>query len=259
MTNSDDQTRFSSERQFHDDKYSKKGASPRHYQVSPTYHIFSEFKKMLGDLSGKRVLEIGCGTGWITYELALAGAEVVACDISEVAVARTEKLLERKGLGGKCTALVGPVESLDLPEKSFDFVLGFAILHHLDLETALPRVHRLLRAEGALVAAEPLATNPMIGLYRYLTPQFRTPDEHPLDLDQFCTDFSGQWEIAHREYYLSALFPLGLSYLPGGKAVFNATSPTFHSLDQWILDRWPRLGRLAWYSIFKMLPRNSFA
>jgi SAM-dependent methyltransferase len=255
MTANDEQDRFSRERDFHDRKYSHKDTSPRHYAVSPTYHIFKKVRELLGDLAGKTVLEIGCGTGWITYELAAAGAAVIACDISPGAVTKTQALLERNGLGSRCRTFVGAVEEIDLPKGSVDIVLGFAILHHLDLDTALDKIHRLLGPGGRLVAAEPLGSNPAINLYRVLTPQFRTPDEHPLDLREFCAGNAVSWSISHREFYLTAMAPLALAYVPGGKAVYPRVAPLFHRLDRRLMRTFPSLGRYSWYTILDMVPR----
>jgi ubiquinone/menaquinone biosynthesis C-methylase UbiE len=71
-------------------------------------------------------------------------------------------------------------ESLCFDNDSFDLVIGRAILHHLDLSRALPEIHRVLKKNGRGLFIEPLGMNPLINLYRKLTPQNHTPDEHPL-------------------------------------------------------------------------------
>jgi len=71
-------------------------------------------------------------------------------------------------------------ESLDLLDSTFDVVCGTAISYHLDLSRALPGIARVLRPGGTAVFWEPLGHNPIIRLYRALTPTMRTPDEHPL-------------------------------------------------------------------------------
>lgn len=244
--------RFDRERAFHDKKYSQSGTSPRHYSVSPTYHIFRRMLDRMGPLEGKTVLEIGCGTGWITCELASAGARVIACDISSEAVRTTKQLLHDKGLAQKCEVFIGAVEEIGLPEQSVDLTLGFAILHHLDLDDALPKIHALIRNDGRLLAAEPLATNPLINAYRLLTPQFRTDDEHPLVLEDFYRRFSRYWSIEHEEYYLLASGLLALAYVPGGRRLYAYLAPRVHGLDRAVLRRWPDLGKFAWYTILDM-------
>jgi SAM-dependent methyltransferase len=71
-------------------------------------------------------------------------------------------------------------ESLDFEADSFDLICGTAILHHLDLNRALAELARTLRPGGMALFMEPLGHNPVINLYRHLTPHMRTIDEHPL-------------------------------------------------------------------------------
>jgi len=55
---------------------------------------------MLGDLTGKRVLEVGCGVGRETVELAMRGAQVVASDLSPTLVDRARRRASESGGGG---------------------------------------------------------------------------------------------------------------------------------------------------------------
>ncbi|WP_428491963.1 hypothetical protein [Rhodopila sp.] len=59
-------------------------------------------------------------------------------------------------------------------------MFGIGIIHHLDTRQASREVARVLRPDGNAVFWEPMGTNPIIGLYRMLTPNARTVDEHPL-------------------------------------------------------------------------------
>lgn len=73
-------------RAFTDRKYNQGDQYPYHYAVNPTYPIYQRMLDMINNLSGKHVLEYGCGEGWITRDLARAGASVKAFDISAEAV-----------------------------------------------------------------------------------------------------------------------------------------------------------------------------
>ena len=53
-------------------------------------------------------------------------------------------------------------------------------MHHLEINKCLDEIHRMLRPNGFLLFIEPLGTNPIINLYRKLTPNARSKDEHPL-------------------------------------------------------------------------------
>jgi len=104
-----------------------------------------------------QVLEIGCGTGFFTLNLMLAGVigEAWVTDISPGMVGVAERNAAQLGLavqGKVCDA-----ETLPFDDASFDLVVGHAVLHHIpDVELALREVLRVLKPGGRFVfAGEP--------------------------------------------------------------------------------------------------------
>jgi len=83
---------------------------------------------LLGDVSGKRILEVGCGAGPLTEWLVGHGAAVTAMDVSPV-MAR----LARARLSDRARILVGDLaEPLDFaPDASFDLVVASLVVHYL--------------------------------------------------------------------------------------------------------------------------------
>ena len=69
--------------------------------------------------------------------------------------------------------------------QKFDVVFGNSILHHMDSQKARDSISDLLHKSGEFLFLEPMGHNPLINLYRYLTPNERTPDEHPFLLNDF--------------------------------------------------------------------------
>lgn len=106
----------------------------------------NSLEKLLGDLRGKRVLDLGCGTGRIIQMLKESGAEVVALDISEKMVNATK----RKFPDIEC--VVGDSENLPFEDGSFDMVLGlFWIVHLGDLRLSFDEVYRVLKNGGRFI------------------------------------------------------------------------------------------------------------
>lgn len=140
----------------------------------------------VGDLAGQRVLELGCGTGNLTVEFARAGAEVTALDLSSGMVGIARARVERLVPDARCHYLVGPAESVEAPDASFDVIVGKWILHHTDLERLTPELHRLLAAGGRAVFIENSGLNPILRFSRehlagrFGVPRYGTSDEHPL-------------------------------------------------------------------------------
>ena len=93
-----------------------------------------------GDLTGLRVLDLGCYEGAFAIELALRGAELVAVDAREEHVARALFAKEELGLE---RLTVEQVDVRDLSAErfgGFDLVLCLGILYHLDLPAAFQLV-----------------------------------------------------------------------------------------------------------------------
>jgi arsenite methyltransferase len=111
-----------------------------------------------GILEGSRVLEIGCGTGVVTRDLArLVGpaGRVVGIDPSEALLQTAQRLAEAAGLASRIELRLGDVRELDLPPQSFDHVVACMVFMHLgDLREAVRQVHRVLRPGGGLVVFE---------------------------------------------------------------------------------------------------------
>ena len=244
--------KLSSEKKFHDLKYTQSQAYPVHYQYNPTYKIFVKMKEKLGNIDGKRILEYGCGTGWVTAELSSMGGYIDAFDISDQAINRTKKNLSRKKLDKNCTIQKMSAERLKYPDESFDIIFGFAILHHLNLDMAMPELYRVMKPSSVAYFAEPLGENPIIKMYRKLTPQYRTAEERPIVMDEFLPYTKTFRKYTHEEFYLTALLPFALAYLPISRKVFDAALTPFMKIDEVLFKYFPVLGKFAWYSIFEL-------
>jgi SAM-dependent methyltransferase len=135
----------------------------------------------LGDVTGKDVLDYGCGHGMAAVVLARRGANVTGFDLSSAYVDEARKRAEANGV--EASFLVADAERLPFADMSFDAVWGCAILHHLDLDRAGRELFRVLRPGGVAVFCEPWGENPILNLARRKLPypgKERTPDERPL-------------------------------------------------------------------------------
>ncbi len=143
--------------------------------------LYAEIDRHTEKLCGKAILDYGCGRGEMSMRYLANGADrVAAIDISEVYV---EDLRERARLAGyapsRCDFRAMDAHKLDFPDQSFDLVVGYGILHHLDPAVAFAEIHRVLRPDGRVLLQEPLADNPLLKVFRKLTPNARTEDEAP--------------------------------------------------------------------------------
>jgi ubiquinone/menaquinone biosynthesis C-methylase UbiE len=104
-----------------------------------------------------RSLELGCGTGFFTLNLKLAGVlgECSVTDLSPGMVQVARRNARR--LGFDIDGRVADAERLPYDDASFDIVTGHAVLHHiLDLDQAFAEIMRVLKPGGRFVfAGEP--------------------------------------------------------------------------------------------------------
>jgi SAM-dependent methyltransferase len=203
--------------------------------------------EFLGDLRGREVLELGNGMGEVTTLLARSGAHVTAVDISPASTAVARRRAELHGVDGAIDFVVAAGEQLPLDPDRFEAVVGKAILHHLDVRRAAPELHRVLRPSGRAAFAEPLGTNPVITFARDHLPY---PGKNPRGADvPLSYDDIRAWEAPfsvaeHREVQLLEMVQRALGLGP---------LPRLRRADDWLLNRFPTLGRLCRYVVLTMV------
>jgi SAM-dependent methyltransferase len=122
--------------------------------------VTGKLRKVLGpalDHGFDRSLEVGAGTGYFSLNLLRAGVvrDATCTDISPGMVRTLTANAARLGLSVRTAR--ADAGSLPFPDRSFDLVLGHAVLHHLpNLDQAFSEFHRLLAPGGWIVfAGEP--------------------------------------------------------------------------------------------------------
>ena len=116
-------------------------------------------REALGALAwkGKRVLDVGCGTGLFAYEAAKRGAYVVGVDYSPEGIAVAQKTHRYKNLEYRCEDIF---KSGALREK-YDVVVSLGTLEHMDNPfLALKRFKGMLKPGGSVVLTCPNWVNP---------------------------------------------------------------------------------------------------
>jgi len=215
----------------------------KYYQTTKRSSAFyREF--LLAKSKGGGVLEYGCGPGSQAFLLAQHAAKVTGIDISEVAIEQAAQQAKNERLENT-SFLVMDAESLDFKNNSFDLICGSAILHHLNLDRAFAEIARTLKAEGVAIFWEALGHNPIINLYRKLTPHLRTEDEHPLLIRDIkkAERYFGKVEI--RFFHLLALAAAPFHRLARFRLVLNF----FNGLDRLLFKLFPFLKKYAWVTV----------
>jgi len=238
--------RVKAEAEFHDSTYqngTRKSISRFYDLMEDSSRFYRNFLRVR--TAGKQVLEYGCGENSAAPFLANHGAQVIAgIDISDVAIEQAKKAhshIEGSSAGAIQYFRMN-AEELEFNDNSFDLICGIAILHHLDLDKAYREIARVLRPDGSAIFLEPLAHNPLINMYRRLTPHLRTQDEHPLLMRDvaLAKSYFGRADVQY--YNLFSLLAIAFS----GTPAFTPARRVLNQLDKALFACVPFLRRYAW-------------
>jgi len=198
---------------------------------------------LMGELSGKDLLDLACGMGEESVYFAKLGARVTGIDISDVGIASLKKRAAFHRLD--ITALEMRVDPTSFPDDSFDRVHGLGILHHVGIEAGLREVDRLLRPGGLGVFLEPIGDSPAIeGIKTFLMKHARFLGEfdHVTDHEHNLT-----WrevETAVQRFADVRIYPYHLLYRL--KRFFPyASLDTVRRIDSGLLALMPQLRHYA--------------
>jgi SAM-dependent methyltransferase len=131
--------------------------------------LAERFLRQTGSLQKKRILDMACGDGALTYGL-ITRPEVDRCDIFAFDHSRESVRVLRDSIIGETYSntvylSIQDVNSIAYRESFFDVILGNAILHHfLDVERVLADTFRLLRPAGVALFAEPFANGYVLAM-----------------------------------------------------------------------------------------------
>ncbi len=223
----------------------------RYTQASSLSNYALEYSHyLLGDIHGKTVLDVGCGSGKNSVLLAKRGASVIAMDISEpmIHVARQRTIDNEVSTG--VSFMSASAHNFPLGDESVDLVFGIAILHHLDLQLVSREVFRVLRKGGRAIFQEPVRNSKLIKLLRGLVPyqaEDVSPYERPLT-DEELADFGHPFsQYRTKAFTLPYINLIGI--LPGA----NKLMYPLHKFDGAILRRFPSLDYYATVRVIEMV------
>jgi ubiquinone/menaquinone biosynthesis C-methylase UbiE len=112
---------------------------------------FAELRDAVAACPGARVLDLGCGAGHVSYQVAPLAGAVVAYDLAPEMLALVATIARERGLDN-ITTTQGAAEQLPFPDRHFDLVFSRYSAHHWsDLGGALREVCRVLKPGGLAV------------------------------------------------------------------------------------------------------------
>jgi SAM-dependent methyltransferase len=193
------------EKEFHNKLQSKSKGRFENVFYKAIVNAWEDFFDFLSlNVKGLEVLDYGCGVGPVIEKvIKFNPKKITGIDISDVSIAKAKEKLKNTNLD--IELCVVNCEKTNFSDGKFDLVYGLGILHHLQISKCVLEISRILKPGGTLLFIEPLGTNPIINLYRALTPGSRSKDEHPLISQDFDIIKSKFNQINLKYYGLSTL------------------------------------------------------
>jgi 2-polyprenyl-3-methyl-5-hydroxy-6-metoxy-1,4-benzoquinol methylase len=109
------------------------------------------------------VLDVGCGEGLLVERLARVSRGILGIDPDSAAISQAE-LRTSKLPNGTVTA--GDFTTMEIPPESYDLVTFVAVIHHMDLQSALRKSSQLLRPGGQLLVVGVAANKSAVDFIR---------------------------------------------------------------------------------------------
>ncbi len=109
---------------------------------------------ILSGLKGRKILEIGCGSGWLTRNMVKKGYDVHVIDVSRKSI--KEVLFSSKIARFNFNFVQGNALKLPFKDNLFDSVLMVGVLEHIaDYMKSLKEINRVLKKEGRFICGVP--------------------------------------------------------------------------------------------------------
>lgn len=191
----------------------------------------------------KNLLEYGCGAGGDLNLYKSTSTNLYGIDISSEAIDLAKRKCEQLDISSNYT--VSDAEETNFENDFFDAVVGSGIIHHLNIDKAMSELSRIIKKNGVCIFHEPMGHNPIINLYRYLTPNMRTPDEHPIIVNDFDIMHKYFKKVEVKYFYLISL----ISFLFRKTFFFNTLNNFLITVDNYIFKLCPWLGKHSWVSV----------
>ena len=180
--------------------------------LSESYEIH---KAWFGDLSNKKVLDLGCfaGNHWTLY-LAEKSKKYIGLDLSDVAIQRLSEIIKPFP---NAEAIAADFLSEEFAEKDFDIIYAYGVLHHFqNPDVLIEKLNEKLALGGIIISYDPLETSLPIKIMRVMYRPFQSDKD---------------WEW------------------PFTKKTYSKFAKTFN-----IIERHGLLGKSKWYFMMNFIP-----
>lgn len=209
-----------------------------------------QFLELIGDVGGRRVLELGSGNGVLSVYFAKMGGHVTAVDSSRTGVQNTIRLASINGVTNKIDAYRLDAIDVSTLDESFDLVVGRFVLHHIEpFDVFADALLDVTKEGGRGIFRENSARNRLLMFFRSFAvgrfgiPKYGDFEEHPLEAREIevLRQRFGYLRIHYTEF---KFFRMINDYL-----LRRGQWDVFSGMDRWIYEHCPMLHKYSYTQI----------
>jgi SAM-dependent methyltransferase len=170
--------------------------------------------QMLPELGNPRILDVGCGQGGPTLELArLSGGQVTGLDIDQAALDELVRRAGQEGLSGRIQVVQGSMLNMEFADESFDVIWSEGSMWVVGFERALGEWRRFIRPRGFLVVHEmawlrPDPPSEIRSCWQLAYPGIRTASEYVEQVPEYGYDLLGHFALPEDFWLVDYFVPM---------------------------------------------------
>ena len=207
--------------------------------------VFEYVLPKMGNLEGKKVLELGTGTGGTATLLAKRGASVIGIDLLPFRLAEAQARAAEHEVAEAINFALMDAMHLAFPDNTFDFIISKSVLVFTDHSHTAKECYRVLKPGGKAVFMENMRYHPAVWLYRKMFLKYSGKLRYfsLRDIETVGAEFE---QLEHREFHLSAVSALFWQKCITIPLFYRWTLRIFKAIDTSLLKCLPFLKRFCW-------------
>ena len=207
--------------------------------------VFEYVLPKMGNLEGKKILELGSGTGGTATLLAKRGASVVGIDLLPFRLAEAQARAAKHNVGASIDFALMDAMDLAFPDNTFDFIISKSVLVFTEHARTAQECYRVLKPGGKAIFIENMRHHPVVWLYRKVFLKYSGKLRYfsVSDIETVGAEFE---RLEHREFHLSAVSALFWQKCLPVPVLYRGSLRFLKAIDTFLLKCFPFLKRLCW-------------
>ena len=209
--------------------------------------IFEYILPKMGDLTGKKILELGTGTGGTATMLAIRGASVIGIDLLSFRLVEAQERTLQHDVADVVGFSQMDATQLAFPDDTFDFIISKSVLVFTEHSETAEECKRVLKSGGKAIFIENMRNHPVVWLYRKLFLKYSRELNYfsIKDINEIGKEFE---EMEHREFHLLSICALFWQKCISVPVFYRWTLKFFSRFDKSLFRIMPVLRRFCWIS-----------